>query len=186
MWMDLSQRYLYKRFHQTTFGSHLHFETAKSCHLCWFYIHLKMDYYQYEWDCSALITTITTDPSFVHDIKDLHVNKWGLLSLTNLIQSVKTKQNRWVIWTLVHSALGITGAILFVICIRLKWSAVYYTRLFQGINHVNQLTPFWWICPSTNSIYLLTTVNPNINYSPTNWQLGLKPSFHLFFLGIRI
>ena len=42
---------------------------------------------------------------------------------------------------LVYSALGIAGLIFFILCILLNQSAVYYTRIFEGLNHLSTLFP---------------------------------------------
>ena len=51
------------------------------------------------------------------------------------------KQNRKFIWALVYSALGIARLVFFIICILLNRSAVYYTRIFEGLNHLSNLFP---------------------------------------------
>ena len=40
---------------------------------------------------------------------------------------------------LVYSALGIAGFAFFFLCILLNQSAVYYTRTFEGLNHLSAL-----------------------------------------------
>ena len=54
---------------------------------------------------------------------------------------IETKQNRKFIWTVVYSALGIAGLIFFILCILLNRSAVYYTHIFEGLNHLSTLFP---------------------------------------------
>ena len=104
-------------------------------------VHLKTDYHQYEWDWTAKITTITPDLAFLHEISNLQATSRGLLSLTDVIQTMETKQNRRFIWTLVYCALGIAGFAFFFLCILLNRSAVYYTRIFEGLNHLSNLFP---------------------------------------------
>ena len=41
----------------------------------------------------------------------------------------------------VYSALGIAGFALVFLCILLNRSAVYYTRIFEGLNHLSALFP---------------------------------------------
>ena len=104
-------------------------------------VHLKTDYHQYEWDWTAKITTITPNLDFLHEIYHLQSTSRGLLSLTDVIQTIETKQNRRFIWTLVYSALGIAGFVFLILCILLNRSAVYYTRIFEGLNHLSALFP---------------------------------------------
>ena len=54
---------------------------------------------------------------------------------------IEMKQNRKFIWALVYSALGIARLVFFIICILLNRSAVYYTRIFEGLNHLSTLFP---------------------------------------------
>ena len=70
---------------------------------------------------------------------DLQTSSQGLLSLTDVIQMIKTKQNRKFIWTLVYSALGIAGAVFLIICILLNRLAIYYTCIFKGLNHLGKM-----------------------------------------------
>ena len=56
-------------------------------------VHLKTDYHQYEWDWTAKISTITPDLDFLHEIANLQSTSRGLLSLTDVIQTIETKQN---------------------------------------------------------------------------------------------
>ena len=104
-------------------------------------VHLKTDYHQYEWDWTAKILTITPDLAFLHEITSFQSRSRGLLSLTDVIQTIEMKQNRKFIWTLVYSALGIAGLVFFILCILLNRSAVYYTRIYEGLNHLSTLFP---------------------------------------------
>ena len=54
---------------------------------------------------------------------------------------METKQNQKFIWTLVYCALGIAGFVFFFLCILLNRSAVYYTRIFEGLNYLSTLFP---------------------------------------------
>ena len=83
-------------------------------------VHLKTDYHQYKWDWTAKILTITPDLAFLPEITSLQSTSQGLLSLTDMLQTIETKQNRKFIWTLVYSALGIAGLIFFILCILLN------------------------------------------------------------------
>ena len=56
-------------------------------------VHLKTDYHQYKWDWTAKISTITSDLAFLQEISNLQMTFRGLLSLTDVIQTIKTKQN---------------------------------------------------------------------------------------------
>ena len=93
-----------------------------------------------------MITTITPDLSFIHEIMDLQATSRGLLSLTDVIQTIETKQNRKFIWTLLYSTLGIASAVLFITCILLNRSAFYYICIFEGLNHLGKLFPQFGEC----------------------------------------
>ena len=54
---------------------------------------------------------------------------------------IKTKQNQKFIWTLVYSALGFASLVFFILCILLNQSAIYYTHIFEGLNHLSTLFP---------------------------------------------
>ena len=56
-------------------------------------VHLKTDYHQYEWDWTAKISTIMPDFDFLNEISNLQSTSRGLLSLTDVIQTIETKQN---------------------------------------------------------------------------------------------
>ena len=58
-----------------------------------------------------------------------------------MIQMIETKQNPKFIWTLVYSTLGIAGLVFLILCILLNRSAVYYTCIFEGLNHLSTLFP---------------------------------------------
>ena len=88
-------------------------------------LHLKTDYHQYECDWSSKISTITPDISFIQEIMDLKTSSRGFLSLTTMIQTIETKQNRKFIWTLLYSTLGIARTMFLIICILLNRLAVY-------------------------------------------------------------
>ena len=64
-------------------------------------VNLKIDYHQYEWDWTSKFNTINPDLLFIHEIMDLQATSRGLLSLTDVIQMIETKQNRKFIWMLV-------------------------------------------------------------------------------------
>ena len=57
---------------------------------------------------------------FLQVISNLQMTSQGLLSLTDVIQMIETKQNQKFIWSLVYSALGIAGLIFFILCILLN------------------------------------------------------------------
>ena len=57
-------------------------------------VHLKTDYHQCQWDWTAKILTITPDLAFLHEITSLQSTSRGLLSLTDVIQMLETKQNQ--------------------------------------------------------------------------------------------
>ena len=100
-------------------------------------VHLKTNYHQYEWEWTTKIAAITPDSSFIHDILDPQTSTRGLLSLTDMIQAIERKQNQKFIWMLIYSALGLAGAVLFIICVLLNQLAVYYTSIFEGLNHLS-------------------------------------------------